>query len=300
VLHKEISMSIDLKISVLMTSFNREKYIAEAIESVLASTYRNFELIIVDDASLDRTVEIASKYRDNDPRVKLFVNETNLGDYNNRNKAASYATGDYIKFVDADDLIYPWGLEIIVKNIRLFPEAGYFLDSIEQDYFSIFPISLFPEEAYRREYFQSSIFSKAPTSSTIKLEVFNRVGGFSGKQHVGDFELWHQLSLKDSVVLLPHGIIWSREHDEQESKANRSNSYIPFKYMLISKDFLNSSEVPLNNIDRELSLKKVHRAIARSVIRSIVFEFNFKRAMLKLKHSELSFFEILYFAFINV
>src|SRR4051812_47750099 len=90
-------------VSVLMTSYNREKYIAQAIESVIASTYSNLELIIVDDCSKDSTVSIARSYAENDKRVKVYVNEKNLGDYPNRNKAASYATGKYLKYVDADD-----------------------------------------------------------------------------------------------------------------------------------------------------------------------------------------------------
>ena len=89
-------MNIQPLVSVLMTSYNRENYIAEAIESVLASTYKNFELIIVDDRSKDRTVEIARSYESKDDRVKVYINEKNLGDYPNRNKAASYAKGFYI------------------------------------------------------------------------------------------------------------------------------------------------------------------------------------------------------------
>ena len=79
-------MNSRILVSVLMTSFNREKYIAEAIESVLASTYKDFELIIVDDCSKDNTVGIAKKYEELDSRVKVYINEVNLGDYPNRNK----------------------------------------------------------------------------------------------------------------------------------------------------------------------------------------------------------------------
>src|SRR5438309_1057271 len=99
-------------VSILMTSYNRERYIAEAIESALKSTYTEFELIIVDDGSKDRTVEIARSFESKDKRVKVYVNEHNLGDYPNRNRAAGYATGKYIKYLDADDMIYPWGLII--------------------------------------------------------------------------------------------------------------------------------------------------------------------------------------------
>ncbi len=290
-------MSSRILVSVLMTAYNREKYIAEAIESVLASTFNDFELIIVDDCSKDNTVEIARKYEELDSRVKVFVNEMNLGDYPNRNKAASYAKGKYIKYVDADDMIYPWGLEIIINSFEKFPDAGYCLDSIEQDVHTIFPMLLSPKDAYNREYFRSSIFNKSPTSATIRLDVFNRFDGFSGKQHVGDFELWHKLSLTENVLLLPHGIIWSREHDEQESKANRTDSYVLFKYMLVSKDFLQKVHNPLELSLKTKAINRINRSISRSILRSVFIERNISKAMLKRNASSMTLFQIIYFSF---
>ncbi|RZK18039.1 MAG: glycosyltransferase family 2 protein, partial [Flavobacterium sp.] len=70
-------------VSVLMTTYNREKFITESIESVLFSSYTNFELIIVDDASTDQTAIIAQRYAAKDNRVRLIVNESNIGDYPN-------------------------------------------------------------------------------------------------------------------------------------------------------------------------------------------------------------------------
>src|SRR5918993_1638629 len=117
-------------VSVLMTAYNREKYIGEAIESVLSSTYTNFELIITDDCSNDRTVPIAKEYADKDGRVKVFVNEKNLGDYKNRNQAASYARGKYIKYLDSDDMMYPYTLQIMVGFMEQFPDAGFGLCTV--------------------------------------------------------------------------------------------------------------------------------------------------------------------------
>src|SRR5450631_1699837 len=111
-------------VSVLMTAYNREKYIAEAIESVLASTYTNFEFIIVDDGSVDTTVEIARSFELKDSRVKLYINEKNLGDYPNRNKAASYAKGKYLKYLDSDDMIFKDSLLKMVNAIEKYPDAA--------------------------------------------------------------------------------------------------------------------------------------------------------------------------------
>ena len=112
-------------VSVLMTAFNREKYIGEAIESVLASTYTNYELIIVDDGSKDNTVAISKKFEIKDNRIRVYVNEKNRGDYPNRNYAASLARGEFILYVDSDDTILPEGIERLINTMYLFPEAAF-------------------------------------------------------------------------------------------------------------------------------------------------------------------------------
>ena len=111
-------------VSVLMTAYNREQYIGEAIQSVLDSTYTNFELIIVDDCSNDATVSIAKGYESKDKRIKVYVNEKNLGQFPNRNCAASYARGKYLKYLDSDDTIMNFGLGYCVEQMEKFPEAG--------------------------------------------------------------------------------------------------------------------------------------------------------------------------------
>src|SRR5580765_8017685 len=111
-------------VSVLMTAYNRENFIAEAIESVLSCSYKNFELIIVDDNSVDNTINIIRQYAVNDSRIRFFSNEKNLGDYPNRNKAASYAKGEYIVYLDSDDKMLQDGLEHCIFAMKSFPEAG--------------------------------------------------------------------------------------------------------------------------------------------------------------------------------
>nr|WP_321452397.1 glycosyltransferase family A protein [uncultured Carboxylicivirga sp.] len=252
-------------ISVLMTVYNREKYIAQTIESVIASTYQNWELIIVDDQSKDRSVEIAESYAAKDTRIKVYINEQNLGDYPNRNKAATYAHGKYLKYVDADDLIYPHGLELLIYYMEQFPEAGYGLCSLDQDKSRIYPYALSPAEAYKKHYFQTPIFNKAPLSSIIRNDAFKAVNGFTGKQHLGDFEMWHVLSKKYNVVLMPKGIVWYREHDEQQMVANRTDPFIPFKYFLNGMEQLLSNSCPLVDNDNQKAIQLQNKIISKAV-----------------------------------
>ena len=112
-------------VSVLMPSYNRSALIKEAIESVLNSGNSSFELIIVDDASTDDTVAIAQACAAKYDRIKVFVNEKNIGDYANRNRAASYATGKYLKYVDFDDRLLKGGLQYCVACMEQNAKADW-------------------------------------------------------------------------------------------------------------------------------------------------------------------------------
>lgn len=253
-------------VSVLMTTYNREKYLEQAVRSVLASTFRDFELIIVDDQSKDRSLSMARDLAAEDSRIRVILNEKNLGDYPNRNKAASLARGKYLKYVDADDLIYPTGLQVLVDGMERFPEAGYGLGSLPQDKFRIFPFMLSPRDAYHRHYFQEQLFHKAPLSAIIKKEAFEAVGGFSGRRYLGDFEMWHMLSARFPVVLMPHGVVWYREHEEQEMQHNRTDLTVPFKYLQCSEEMIKSEGCPLSEEDRNRALQKIHWNMARYIL----------------------------------
>ena len=90
------------KVSILMPMYNSEKYIKESINSILNQEYKNFELIIVDDGSIDSSIEIVKEY--NDSRIKLYENIENKGLPYTRNKLLSLATGEYIALFDSDDI----------------------------------------------------------------------------------------------------------------------------------------------------------------------------------------------------
>jgi glycosyltransferase involved in cell wall biosynthesis len=253
-------------VSVLMTTYNREKYLAAAIESVMASTYQNWELLVVDDKSTDKSVEIAQSYAAKDSRIKSIINEKNLGDYPNRNMAASLAKGKYIKYVDADDMIYPFGLEVMVDSMEKFPEAGWGLSSLPQDKFKMFPFILSGRDAYKRHYFEQQLFHKAPLSAIIKKDFFEKVGGFSGRRYLGDFEMWHIMANYSPVVLMAQGVVWYREHEEQEMQNNREDFTIPFKYVLCSEEMLDHGDCPLSDEDKKTALEKVHWNQARYIL----------------------------------
>lgn len=99
------------KISIGLPVFNGENYIEQAIRSILAQTYSDFELIIADNASQDRTEEICLSYSDKDPRIRYYRNDSNIGAARNFNKTVELAKGEFFKWAAHDDMLAPEYLE---------------------------------------------------------------------------------------------------------------------------------------------------------------------------------------------
>lgn len=107
-------------VSIVMPAYNTGTYIVESIRSVIAQTYQNWELLIVDDCSSDNTIEIIQSF--NDERIRLFVNDVNSGAAVSRNRALREAKGKWIAFLDSDDLWDPKKLE---KQLRFMQKNNY-------------------------------------------------------------------------------------------------------------------------------------------------------------------------------
>ena len=106
----------NVKFSIIIASYNIEKYIGEAIESVLEQDYDNYELIIADDSSKDNTIEEIKKYKDD--RIKTYVTAKNTGTAGGtRNLGLKYAKGDYILFLDGDDKLYDKNVLTKINNL---------------------------------------------------------------------------------------------------------------------------------------------------------------------------------------
>lgn len=111
-----------VKISIISPAYNASKYIAEMIDSVIAQTYQNWELIIVNDCSRDNTAEIVRQYLKREPRVHLIEHTENGGAARARNTALNAASGEYIAFLDCDD---QWMPEKLERQIYFMQENDY-------------------------------------------------------------------------------------------------------------------------------------------------------------------------------
>jgi len=245
-------------ISVLMTVYNREDYIGDAIESVQASDTADWELVIVDDQSTDRSVEIAQSYAAQDPRIHVHINSQNLGDYPNRNRAASFARGRYLKYSDSDDMVHPWTLSAMLHCVERFPDAGLGLAMTEEAE-RPHPVCYTPEEIYRRHFFERDVFGRAPGSSMIRREAFEAIGGFSGLRQIGDFEFYLAICSKFPTVSMPIGLTFDRVHAAQEQKLDSEASKNIMRLALIGKA-LAQPDCPLSPAERKAAR---HRLLTR-------------------------------------
>jgi len=265
-------------VSVLMTAYNREKYIKEAIESVLASSYTDLELIICDDRSTDNTISIAREYAARDQRVKLYINDTNLGDYFNRNKAASYASGKYIKYLDSDDTIYPYSLQIMVEEMERFPDVSFAFSGNEvQDPERPYPVLYTSEQAYRTHYFKlGGLFYAGPGGTIIRKSSFDKIGPFSGKRFISDAEMWMKFALHSPILKIQPGLIWWRVHEGQEFTAG-SDEYTLLRYNL-DREMLGDPACPLTEMEKKIALGNNRRILSRKILGLFFRRLNFLAA----------------------
>lgn len=276
-------------VSVLMTAYNREEFIGAAIESVLRSSYHDFELIVVDDGSTDKTVEIAQSFAELDTRVKLFVNEKNLGDYPNRNKAAQYAGGVYLKYLDSDDMLFSWSLQIMVESMILYPQAALGL-SFNKLINTNYPFVASPLEAYQAFFYKNLLLSIGPSGSIIRRDLFESLGGFSPTQFVSDTELWLKLAKKNPVVVLPPNLVYWREHDQQQIRLEHNLPEIEARRFEMIKNILQDAEAPINQKEKKIILMNLTNVKCRGILKELLngdFKGQIKRAKgLKLRLSD--------------
>ena len=260
-------------VSVLMTSYNREKFIAEAIESVLHSSLTDFELIIVDDASRDRTVEIARRYQARDPRIRLYVNERNLGDYANRNRAASYARGKYLKYLDSDDVIYEFGLAYCVEKMEQSPEAAmasYVPFDLDGDDSQCWPSSRIIHE----HFFSHHCFLFGPSGAIFRRDKFFELGGYDTRFNVISDTFFNvRMASEYPMVLLRNEFFLYRTHEGQEK--NNRRGYLKFGYLYF-KELMEHVSLPLARQKIEFLKRKLQKRHAINLTKFLAETLDWK------------------------
>ena len=265
----ETGMAADTppRVSVLVTVYNREPYLAQTLRSVLASSFRDFEVIVVDDCSSDNSVLIAESFATKDRRVRVVRNESNLGDYGNRMKAASLACGKYLKYVDSDDIIYAHTLDVMVNAMERDSSTAFALSHSLPEDEEPYPWILGPTESWRKHFLGRGCFSCGPTGAIIRRSAFEEVGGFRKEWRVlSDIDLWLRCSARWPVALLSPGLVWWRRHEGQEfSSSDASLTYLHLGYELMIAA-LRDSWCPLPVDETAAAVSRVRQNHARRLI----------------------------------
>lgn len=217
-------------VSVITPVFNSEKYITNTFQSLLNQSYLNWEWVLVDDCSSDNSVEIIEEFMKQDKRVKLLKNSKNLGSGATRNKAIENAEGDFIAFLDSDDIWHPKKLEVQVnfmleRNIAFSHTSYGYINEYGDTIKTTFHVSKLPV-TYKH------LLKRTEISCLTAMYNCNAIGKFYMSEHrrKQDYALWLAI-LKSGVESHPIDI-------ELAFYRQTPNSATSNKFKLILKHYL--------------------------------------------------------------
>ena len=211
------------------------------------------EIVIVDDGSTDNTVAVARSFL-KDKRVSVYVNEFNLQQFPNRNKAAGYANGKYIKYVDSDDTIYSHSLALMVKVMESNPDCGLGFSHYSGNSKYPLPHRYSSKEIVAEHFFGGGILFTGPIGTIIRKDVFYFVGGFELFGMPSDNHFTLKVASRFPVVSMYRDLIWWRAHDDQAFSAVNDDVNI-FNNLKWNLDILTNDNCPLDEEDRLKAIK---------------------------------------------
>jgi len=221
-------MNNQLLVSVVITTYNRAGYIKRAVESVLAQTYKNIEVIIVDDGSIDKTPRILSELSKREPKIVILTNKTNLGAVKSANRGIRKAKGKYIARLDDDDFWCDFKkLEKQVSFLERNPEynlVGGGIIKVDKEGKEIIRY-LSPEndKDIRKVILINNVF--VHSTVLFRRNVFEKVGDYDEQFIFGeDMELWLRIGKLGKFYNFQEFFVYSLDH-EYSSSIYTSRSY---------------------------------------------------------------------------
>ena len=264
------------EISILIPTYNGARYLEACLDSVLSQTYKNIEILAVDDGSTDATLEILERYAASDERIRLVRNEHNLGLVGNWNRCIELAQGEWIKFVFQDDLIAPTCLERLLAQAQ--EQAAQFVicrrefefedgtdPQLKQELndsptiWSIFGDASFitPKDIsmVALRYSGTNLVGE-PTAVMLHRTVFERFGKFNPAFiQICDWEYWLRVACNIGVACVPEVLATFRVHGGATSSGNREGRH--FRMILLDQLLLKHELAysryfsPIQHVSRE-------------------------------------------------
>ncbi len=252
-------MSSAPEISLIMSVYNGEDYLCEAIDSVLKQTFTNWELIVINDCSTDKTGEILNNYALQDSRVKVYTNEVNLRLPSSLNKALSLAQGKYIARMDADDVCLPDRLE----KQYAFMEKNQDI-ALSSCRFMTLKNGVISSGGCGGKNDNESIKALLLVTNPIlhpgiiaRAEVIKKLGYDKNFTCTEDMELWTRFILAgENVQILPEYLMIYRLHDKQITETTLEKQKV--EVLTVQKKYLSSLLSPMNKEQEEFYINGIY------------------------------------------
>jgi glycosyltransferase involved in cell wall biosynthesis len=217
-------------VTLIICTYNGARYLAATLESVLAQTYQNMEVVVIDDGSRDDTVSIIRRYAERDSRIRWVARE-NVGLPASRNYAFAQAQGEWIALIDQDDLCYPERLSRQVEVAAAYPSAGLifcdtgFIDAAGKGFGNLFAAFSLPDSFVRKGLAANLLLSRGPYVSSaaclIKRTIVDRLGLLNESLRFAcDYEYLIRAGFEVDFAYAPEALVAWRKHDAQQTSTN--------------------------------------------------------------------------------
>ncbi len=207
-------------VTIITVTYNSSAFVKDAIVIVLQQSVDDFEYIIIDDNSTDNTWAIINSYHDN--RILRFRNESNVGEYENRNKAIGLAKGKYIVFVDGDDVTLNRGIEIAVAEMKLHPDCSFGIVKSENPKY-IGPLSLTPADIYKLEFFGGGILNSSLANNIFRTEALKKHHFLFGYKNSDTYTRLLLAQFSNTLILIFPISVWRLTENQTSKKINIEN-----------------------------------------------------------------------------
>jgi glycosyltransferase involved in cell wall biosynthesis len=212
------------KVSVIIQTYNRKEFLPEALESAFSQTFKDYEVVVIDDGSQDGTDKFMAEYLKNCQHDIRYIFQKNQGIPLARNRGINECKGQYIAFLDSDDLFMPEKLAKCVAFLDQNPDYGM----VYTDLFLVDEKGNILESWFqsKKEFSQGNIYRNLlkecfiiPTSSVIRTEVFKKIGYFDPEIYFcNDYDLWIRISRHFKIGLIKEPLVKWRQHNQNASK----------------------------------------------------------------------------------
>jgi glycosyltransferase involved in cell wall biosynthesis len=247
-------------VSIITVTYNSARYLNDALDSILTQAYSNFECIVSDDGSVDDTFAILETYQD--PRIRKFRNQENLGEYANRNHAVSLARGKYIFFIDGDDIVLYRGIEDAVREMERYPDCFMAIVKPENPKY-IGPLRISRKDALNLEFDGGGILDSSLANNVFHTKFLQAHPFFTEFSNSDKYSRIAFLETTDLLVLISPIAVWRQSHQQTSKSISLERSY--WEFLSFCKNILFVNAGLSKHISPESLRIRYYRTLMRSI-----------------------------------